>query len=69
MGHQNHLYVWEDRFLYLTPAIASGLTQRHTTTLLVALGEDGFELGAERGAHPGCDPGAVIVAEFRSAKL
>ena len=45
MGHQNHLYVWEDRFLYLTPAIASGLTQRHTTTLLVALGEDGFELG------------------------
>ena len=49
MGHQNHLYVWEDRFLYLTPAIASGLTPRHTTTLLVALGEEGFELGDESG--------------------
>ncbi|GAA5126893.1 helix-turn-helix transcriptional regulator [Alloalcanivorax gelatiniphagus] len=49
MSYQNRLYVWDDRFLYLTESIVSGLTQRHTVTLLVSLGEPGFRLGDERG--------------------
>lgn len=50
MAHySNHLYVWDDRFLYLTPGITSGITQRHTTTLLVSLDGTGFHLGDQRG--------------------
>ncbi|MCC4309935.1 helix-turn-helix transcriptional regulator [Alcanivorax marinus] len=49
MAQQNRLYVWDDRFLYLTGGIVSGLTQRHTLTLLVSLGDQGFELGDAQG--------------------
>ena len=49
MAYQNRLYVWDDRFLYLTDTIVAGLTQRHTLTLLVSLGDAGFQLGDERG--------------------
>lgn len=49
MAQQNRLYVWDDRFLYLTAGIVSGLTQRHTVTLLVSLGDRGFELGDAQG--------------------
>ena len=49
MAYQNRLYVWDDRFLYLTEGIVSGLTQRHTVTLLVSLGEAGFRLGDGQG--------------------
>ncbi|MBZ2190260.1 helix-turn-helix transcriptional regulator [Alcanivorax sp. JB21] len=47
--YSNHLYVWDDRFLYITPGITSGITQRHTTTLLVSLDGTGFELGDAAG--------------------
>lgn len=49
MSYQNHLYVWEDRFLYITAGVASELTQRHTVTLLVALDPTGFTLGEPSG--------------------
>lgn len=53
MVGENHLYVWDDRFLYLTGGIVSGLTRRHTATLLVSLGEEGFVLGDESGKERG----------------
>lgn len=49
MHFRNHLYVWDDRFLYVTPGMISDLTQRHTVTLLVALDEAGFVLGDTDG--------------------
>lgn len=49
MVGENHLYVWDDRFLYLTGAIVAGVTRRYTLTLLVSLGEEGFTLGDESG--------------------
>ena len=49
MVRENHLYVWDDRFLYLTGAIVAGVTRRYTLTLLVSLGEEGFTLGDESG--------------------
>ena len=51
MHHQNHLYVWDDRFLYITAGMASDLTQRHTVTLLIALDPPGFVLGDGNGAR------------------
>ncbi|MBL7250622.1 helix-turn-helix transcriptional regulator [Alloalcanivorax sp. C16-2] len=59
MAHPNRLYVWDDRFLYLTDAIVSGLTQRHTLTLLVSLGDEGFRLGDEQG-RVGEYPAALV---------
>ncbi|WP_239549618.1 hypothetical protein [Alloalcanivorax marinus] len=56
MAQQNRLYVWDDRFLYLTGGIVSGLTQRHTLTLLVSLGDQGFELGTPRASGNGSPP-------------
>ncbi len=53
MVGENHLYVWDDRFLYLIGAIVSGQTRRHTATLLVSLGEEGFVLGDESGEERG----------------
>lgn len=47
--HNNHLYVWDDRFLYITPGMTSGITQRHTVTLLVSLDGGGFTLGDTAG--------------------
>jgi len=49
MPYQNYLYVWDDRFLYITPGIRSDVTQRHTVTLLVALNDAGFVLGTQNG--------------------
>lgn len=49
MHFRNHLYVWDDRFLYVTPGMTSEITQRHTVTLLVALDEPGFVLGNTEG--------------------
>ncbi|SDT87291.1 helix-turn-helix transcriptional regulator [Halopseudomonas salegens] len=49
MSYQNHLYVWDDRFLYITSGMASDVTQRHTVTLLVALNDAGFVLGNPNG--------------------
>lgn len=51
MVNENHLYVWDDRFLYLTGGIVSGLTQRPTLTLLVSLGGESFFLGDKQGAQ------------------
>lgn len=53
MGQRNHLYVWDDRFLYSTPMIASDLTRRHTVTLLMSLGDAGFRLGDAAGNWQG----------------
>ncbi|WP_339648236.1 helix-turn-helix transcriptional regulator [Halopseudomonas pelagia] len=49
MSYQNRLYVWDDRFLYITPGMISEITQRHTVTLLVALSDAGFVLGNPDG--------------------
>lgn len=49
MSYSNRLYVWDDRFLYITPGMVSDVTQRHTVTLLVALGDAGFVLGNPDG--------------------
>ena len=49
MVGENHLYVWDDRFLYLTGAIVAGITRRYTVTLLVSLGDEGFTLGDAQG--------------------
>lgn len=49
MSYQNHLYVWDDRFLYITPGMTSEFTQRHTVTLLVALDQAGFVLTNQEG--------------------
>lgn len=49
MSYHNHLYVWDDRFLYITPGMISDVTQRHTVTLLVALNDAGFVLGNPDG--------------------
>lgn len=67
MGQQNHLYVWDDRFLYTTAAIASGLTQRHTVTLLVSLGDAGFDLGDEAGNRHGYQ--AALIAHNTARTL
>ncbi|AFT68969.1 Transcriptional regulator, AraC family [Alloalcanivorax dieselolei B5] len=50
MGFPNVLYVWDDRFLYLTEGIASGYTQRHTVTLLLSLNDTPFTLCESDGA-------------------
>lgn len=49
MQFRNRLYVWDDRFLYITPGMKSEVTQRHTVTLLVALDAPGFVLGNGEG--------------------
>lgn len=49
MSYQNRLYVWDDRFLYITPGMVSDVTQRHTVTLLIALSDAGFMLGDSNG--------------------
>ncbi len=49
MSYRNHLYVWDDRFLYITPGMKSEATQRHTVTLLIALDGPGFVLGTADG--------------------
>jgi len=46
MDARNHLYLWDDRFLYVTPEIHSGLTARSTTTLLLsAVGRQAGDAG------------------------
>ena len=64
MQHQNHLYVWDDRFLYITAGMASDLTQRHTVTLLIALG---FALGDANGRRQRYQ--AALVARQTSRSL
>ena len=33
---KNFLHLWDDRFLYITPAIQSGLTARSSATVLAS---------------------------------
>ncbi len=67
MQHQNHLYVWDDRFLYITAGMASDLTQRHTVTLLIALDAAGFALGDASGRRQRYQ--AALVARQTSRSL
>lgn len=49
MGRHNYLHLWDDRFLYLTPEIHSGLTARSSATLLVSPPGRPFRLEALDG--------------------
>ena len=44
MPAKTHLHLWDDRFLYVTPEIQSGLTARSSATLLVSATAKPFTL-------------------------
>ena len=44
MPAKTHLHLWDDRFLYVTPDIQSGLTARSSATLLVSATAKAFTL-------------------------
>lgn len=67
MHFRNHLYVWDDRFLYITPGMTAEVTQRHTVTLLVALDQPGFILGHTEGQQQRYQ--AALVARQTSRSL
>ncbi|MDF3835705.1 AraC family transcriptional regulator [Cupriavidus basilensis] len=56
----NFLHFWDDRFLYITPAIQSGLTERSSTTLLASATGRPFLLEALDGTRMQC--AAALVA-------
>ena len=60
MDARNHLYLWDDRFLYVTPEIHSGLTARSTTTLLLSAVGRPFRLAGMDGHAVHCE--AALVA-------
>jgi AraC family transcriptional regulator of arabinose operon len=60
MGPRNHLHLWDDRFLYVTPEIHSGLTARSTTTLLLSAVGRPFRLAGLDGHALRCE--AALVA-------
>jgi hypothetical protein len=43
---KNFLHLWDDRFLYITPAIQSGLTARSSATVLASVSGHPFMLEA-----------------------
>jgi AraC-like DNA-binding protein len=67
MHFRNHLYVWDDRFIYVTPGMVSEVTQRHTVTLLIALDEVGFVLGDTHGQEQRYQ--AALIARHRARSL
>ena len=58
MSARTSLHLWDDRFLYVTPAIQSGLTARSSATLLVSISGQPFTLvdtsrvALERAVNP-----------------
>lgn len=50
MSSRSYLHLWDDRLLYVTPAIQSGLTARSPATLLVSANGKPFTLVASDGA-------------------
>ncbi|MDM0075622.1 AraC family transcriptional regulator [Variovorax sp. J2P1-59] len=59
MGQHNFLHLWDDRFLYLTPEIHSGLTARSSATLLVSAVGRPFRLEALDGTCVRCEAALV----------
>ncbi|MDP9896056.1 AraC-like DNA-binding protein [Variovorax boronicumulans] len=64
---QNFLHLWDDRFLYITPAIQSGLTARSSATLLASGSGHPFTLEAVDGTRVRCT--AALVAPHVSRRL
>ena len=67
MGQHNYLHLWNDRFLYLTPEIHSGLTARSSATLLVSPAGRPFRLEALDGTRVRCE--AALVAPHVPRRL
>lgn len=67
MGQHNYLHLWDDRFLYLTPEIHSGLTARSSATLLVSPPGRPFRLEALDGTRVRCE--AALVAPHVPRRL
>jgi len=63
----NSLHLWEDSFLYVTPAIHSGLTARSSATLLASASGRPFTLEAADGTRVRCT--AALVAPHVSRGL
>ncbi|WP_219214352.1 helix-turn-helix domain-containing protein [Variovorax boronicumulans] len=55
----NYLHLWDDRFLYITPSIHSGLTARPSATLLVSASGRPFELAGLDGTRVRCTAALV----------
>lgn len=64
---KNFLHLWDDRFLYITPAIQSGLTARSSATLLASVSGHPFTLEAVDGTRVRCT--AALVAPHVSRRL
>lgn len=67
MATQNFLHLWDDRFLYITPSIQSGLTARSSATLLASVSGHPFALEAVDGTRVHCT--AALVAPHVSRRL
>ncbi len=65
--HSHFLHLWDDRFLYLTPEIHSGLTSRSSATLLVSASGRPFRLEALDGTRVRCE--AALVAPHVPRRL
>jgi len=59
MDPQNQLHLWDDRFLYVTPEIHSGLTARSTATLLLSAPGRPFRLEGLDGESIRCEAALV----------
>jgi AraC family transcriptional regulator of arabinose operon len=60
MSAQTLLHLWDDGFIYITPAIHSGLTARPALTLLASISGHPFVLEAHDGTRAHCT--AAVVA-------
>jgi len=67
MATRNFLHLWDDRFLYITQNIQSGLTARSSATLLASVSGHPFTLEAEDGTRVRCT--AALVAPHVSRRL
>lgn len=63
----NFLHLWDDSFLYITPAIQSGLTARSSATLLASVSGHPFMLEALDGTRVRCT--AALVAPHVQRRL
>jgi len=67
MDPRNQLHLWDDRFLYVTPEIHSGLTARSTATLLLSAVGKPFRLEGLDGESVRCE--AALVAPHVPRRL
>jgi len=67
MDPHNQLHLWDDRFLYVTPEIHSGLTARSTATLLLSAVGRPFRLEGLDGESVRCE--AALVAPHVPRRL